>query len=208
MIRRTFTSLVVLGMLTASLSDGVRAAAASAEATAPAKGAGAPTVRLTTTLGDIDIALYPERAPLTVANFLRLVDDGFYDGLIFHRVIANFMIQAGGYDAQMNYREPPATVANESFNGQRNRKYRVAMARQSHPDSADAQFFINVNNNSHLDARPGEPGYSVFGEVVAGHDVVEEIELADTVNFDAGDGVRMAGVPETPIVITRAIRLP
>ena len=204
MIRRTFTTLVVLGMLTASLSEGVRAA----EAAGPAKGAGAPTVRLTTTLGDIDIALYPERAPLTVANFLRLVDDGFYDGLIFHRVIANFMIQAGGYDAKMNYREPPATVPNESFNGQRNRKYRVAMARQSHPDSADAQFFINVNNNSHLDARPGEPGYTVFGEVVAGHDVVEEIELADTVNYDAGDGVRMAGVPETPIVITRAVRLP
>lgn len=201
MMLRPFTALALIGMLTLGLPDATRASEAAAGT------AEAPSVRLTTTAGDIDIALYPDRAPLTVANFLRLVDDGFYDGLIFHRVIANFMIQTGGYDARMNYRDPPATVANESFNGLRNRKYRVAMARQNHPDSADAQFFINVNNNDHLDARPGQPGYTVFGEVVAGHDVVEEIELADTVNYDAGDGVRMAAVPETPIVITRAARL-
>jgi cyclophilin family peptidyl-prolyl cis-trans isomerase len=202
MKRRTFTGLALAAMLTVALPGTGRASEPAAEETE------SPKVRLTTTLGDIDIALYPERAPVTVANFLRLVDDGFYDGLIFHRVIANFMIQAGGYDEQMNYREPPATVPNESFNGLRNRKYRLAMARQSHPDSADAQFFINVNNNSHLDARPGEPGYTVFGEVIAGHDVVEEIELTDTINYDAGDGVRMAAVPETPIVITAAARLP
>lgn len=167
-----------------------------------------PKVRLSTTLGDIDLALFPDRAPLTVANFLRLVDDGFYDGLIFHRVIANFMIQAGGHDAEMHYRDPPATVPNESFNGLRNRKFRIAMARQSDPDSADAQFFINVSNNTHLDAKPGTPGYTVFGEVIAGHEVVEQIELADTVNFDLGDGTRMAAVPASPIVITKATRLP
>jgi len=201
-MRRTITALTLFGILTVGLTA---AGHASESSTGHAE---SPKVRLTTTAGNIDIALYPERAPLTVANFLRLVDDGFYDGLIFHRVIANFMIQGGGYDAQMNYREPPATVANESFNGMRNRKYRIAMARQSHPDSADAQFFINVNNNTHLDARPGEPGYTVFGEVIAGHDVVEEIELADTINYDAGDGVRMAAVPETAIVITHAARLP
>lgn len=201
-MRPIFTILTLLALFTLGFTSAARAAAASS-ANDPT-----PTIRLTTTMGDIDIVLQPDRAPLTVANFLRLVEDGFYDGLIFHRVIANFMIQAGGYDPDMNYRAPPATVPNESFNGLRNRKYRVAMARQNDPDSADAQFFINVNNNTHLDASPGQPGYTVFGEVVAGHDVVEEIELADTINFDAGDGVRMAAVPETPIIITRAVRLP
>jgi peptidyl-prolyl cis-trans isomerase A (cyclophilin A) len=138
-----------------------------------------------------------------VTNFLRLVDDGFYDGLIFHRVIANFMIQTGGYDAGMNEREPPGTVPNESFNGLRNRTGTLAMARLEDPDSADAQFFINVNDNAHLDAAPGVPGYTVFGRVIAGMDVVTDIELADT-------GIRagMAAVPETPIVLERAERLP
>jgi cyclophilin family peptidyl-prolyl cis-trans isomerase len=162
-----------------------------------------PQVRLTTSLGVIDLELLPDRAPQTAANFLRLVDDGFYDGLIFHRVVANFVIQAGGYDAAMNYREPPGTVVNESMNGVRNSRGTVAMARLADPDSADTQFFINVKDNGHLDARPGQPGYTVFGRVVAGMDVVTEIELADT-----GRRAGMVGVPETPIVIERAERLP
>ncbi len=171
--------------------------------TAPAMaGDEPPRVRLTTTLGAIDLELLPERAPRTVANFLELVDQGFYDGLIFHRVLANFVIQAGGYDADMNYREPPGTVPNESFNGLRNRKGTVAMARQSDPDSADAQFYINVNDNTHLDAQPGQPGYTVFGRVVDGMDVVTEIELTDT---HVANG--MAGVPETPVAIEAARRL-
>lgn len=171
----------------------------------------APKVRLSTTLGNIDVVLFPDRAPLSVANFLQLVDDGFYDGLIFHRVIANFMIQAGGFDAEMNYREAPASVANESSNGLKNRKFRLAMARQNDPDSAGAQFFINVRTNPHLDATtrpPRQPGYSVFGEVIDGQDVVEQIELVDTVNFTMEDGSRMAAVPETPVVIIEATRLP
>jgi len=167
-----------------------------------------PKVRLTTTLGNIDVVLFPDRAPLSVANFLRLVDDGFYDGLIFHRVIANFMIQAGGFDAEMNYRDVPDTVANESSNGLKNRKFRLAMARQNDPDSAGAQFFINVRNNPHLDATSRQPGYSVFGEVIDGQDVVEQIELLDTTNFKMPDGSRMAAVPETPVVIIEATRLP
>ena len=167
-----------------------------------------PKVRLTTTLGNIDVVLFPDRAPLSVANFLRLVDDGFYDGLIFHRVIANFMIQAGGFDAEMNYRDVPDTVANESSNGLKNRKFRLAMARQNDPDSAGAQFFINVRTNPHLDATSRQPGYSVFGEVIDGEDVVEQIELLDTTNFKMPDGSRMAAVPETPVVIIEATRLP
>ncbi|MFU8813970.1 MAG: peptidylprolyl isomerase [Pseudomonadales bacterium] len=162
-----------------------------------------PRVRLVTTSGTIDVQLFPDKAPQTVANFLRLVDDGFYDGLIFHRVIANFMIQTGGYDAAMNYREAPASVPNESFNGLRNRPGKLAMARLADPDSADSQFFINVNHNTHLDAAPGQPGYTVFGQVVAGMDVVTDIELSDT-----GRQAGMAGVPETPIVVERAKRLP
>lgn len=162
-----------------------------------------PQVRLSTTLGDIDLELLPERAPATVANFLRLVDDGFYDGLIFHRVVANFVIQAGGYDAAMNYREPPGTVQNESANGLRNTRGTVAMARLADPDSADAQFFVNVKDNGHLDARTGQPGYTVFARVIAGMDVVTEIELVDT-----APRAGMVGVPETPVVIERARRLP
>ncbi len=161
-----------------------------------------PRVRLETSMGDIVLALFPDRAPATVDNFLRLVDDDFYDGLIFHRVVAGFVIQAGGYDVGMNYREPPGTVVNEAGNGLVNARGTVAMARLDDPDSADAQFFINVNDNDHLNAGPGKPGYTVFGRVVEGMDVVTEIELSDTTR-KAG----MAGVPERPIVIERASRV-
>ncbi len=196
----------LLMILLLSLSGAIDAAAQ--DAAGAAVNDPEPKVRLTTTLGDIDVLLFPDRAPLSVANFLRLVDDGFYDGLIFHRVIANFMIQAGGFDAEMNYREAPGTVANESFNGLKNRKFRLAMARQNDPDSAGAQFFINVRTNPHLDATSRQPGYSVFGEVIDGQDVVEEIELVDTANFSLDDGSKMAAVPETPVVIIEATRLP
>ncbi len=159
-------------------------------------------VRLSTTKGDIDIELNEQKAPLTVANFLRLVDEGFYDGLIFHRVLANFVIQAGGYEVSMDYREPPGTVPNESDNGLSNEKGSIAMARLTDPDSADAQFFINVVNNERLDASEESPGYTVFGRVVDGWQTVEDIELSD-VEMKLG----MAGVPVEPIVIVRAARL-
>jgi len=161
-----------------------------------------PKVRLTTNLGNIDIELYPEKAPHSVANFLDLVDTGFYDGLIFHRVVAGFVIQAGGYDEKLTYRSPPRTVPNESSNGLPNRKYSVAMARLNDPDSADTQFFINLKHNTNLDGSRVEPGYTVFGQVIAGMDVVHEIELLDT-HIEAG----MAGVPEQDAIITRARRL-
>ena len=200
----------LLMVLLLGLSGAIDAAAQCAAGAAAGAAANdpEPKVRLTTSLGNIDVLLFPDRAPLSVANFLRLVDDGFYDGLIFHRVIANFMIQAGGFDAEMNYREAPGTVANESFNGLKNRKFRLAMARQNDPDSAGAQFFINVRNNPHLDAKSRQPGYSVFGEVIDGQDVVQEIELVDTANFTMDDGSKMAAVPETPVVIIEATRLP
>ena len=191
-----------LAALLALCVGGPNAAAETAKA-ASGESDEAPIVRLDTSAGTIDIQLFPEKAPLTVANFLQLVEQNFYDGLTFHRVVANFVIQAGGYDAAMQQREPPRTVANESFNGLTNRRGTVAMARLADPDSADAQFYINVNDNAHLDAQPGKPGYTVFGKVIAGMEAVTDIELSDT-------GVRdgMVGVPQQPIVINSLRRLP
>lgn len=161
-----------------------------------------PMVRLATNLGNIDIELYPDKAPLSVSNFLQLVDDGFYDGLIFHRVLPNFMIQTGGYDENLVYREPPGRIPNESHNRLPNKKGSIAMARLSDPDSASTQFFINVTHNPHLDAAPGRPGYTVFGQVTSGMAVVATIELLET-HLEGG----MSDVPQNDAIITRATRL-
>lgn len=158
-----------------------------------------PRVAIHTSVGSMTIELWPRKAPRTVENFLRLVDDGFYVGTIFHRVIAGFVIQAGGYDAKMDYREPPRKVVNESHNGERNLRWTVAMARHADPNSADSQFFVNMADSAHLDAQPGAPGYTVFGALVAGRDVAEEIEMTQT-----GAGA----VPLAPITIIAAERLP
>jgi peptidyl-prolyl cis-trans isomerase A (cyclophilin A) len=194
------TRIIFLFLVAAALA-GLAGHALAQDAEA-AKAEAPPRVRLETSLGNIDLELYPEYAPITVENFLRLVDAGFYNGLIFHRVIANFMIQTGGYDAEMNYRDEPGTIVNESSNGLLNRKQYLAMARLSDPDSAGTQFFINVRRNPNLDASRGKPGYAVFGKVIGGWDVVEEIELSDT-GIKAG----MPAVPDTPIVIKQATRL-
>lgn len=199
--QRLFPLIALLSLATAIGTAGL-AGSATAEAAPAADAAGHPLVRLETSLGNIDIELYPDKAPESVANFLELVEEGFYDGLIFHRVVAGFVIQAGGYDAKLTYRDPPGTVVNESANGLTNRKYSVAMARLSDPDSADTQFFINVKHNPHLDGSRVAPGYTVFGQVIAGQEVVHEIELVDT-HLEAG----MAGVPETDVVILHARRL-
>ena len=162
----------------------------------------APVVRLETSAGAIDIELFPSESPQTVDNFLRLMDASFYDGLIFHRVIANFMIQAGGYDAAMIYRRAPRTVVNESLNGLSNTKGTVAMARTSDPDSAEAQFFINLKDNVYLDAGSGQPGYTVFGKVIEGMEAVTEVALSDTHRRKG-----MADVPVENVVIQSATRL-
>jgi len=156
-----------------------------------------PTVVIETTEGNIELELLPKFAPKHVANFLNLVEAEFYTGLIFHRVIPNFMIQAGGYDVGVNYKETGGiSVPNESFNGLRNKRGSVAAARLEDPDSASTQFFINVRDNFYLDAKPGQPGYTVFARVIDGFDTVERIELTDT-HLRKG----MAGVPEQPITI-------
>ena len=161
-----------------------------------------PQVALVTSVGEIQIELLPKFSPRHVSNFLALIHQNFYVGLVFHRVIPNFMIQTGGYTENLTYRRTNRSVANESLNGLKNRKYSVAMARLDHPDSGDTQFFINVGNNTHLDATPDGPGYTVFGRVISGQDVIETIELVDT-----GISEGMVAVPETPIVILETRRL-
>ncbi len=161
-----------------------------------------PRVAMNTEFGTIEIELLEKLAPRTVENFLKLVDNKFYDGLVFHRVIANFMIQGGGYTPDLEYKPGPGNVPNESFNGVRNSRGTIAMARLADPDSADTQFFINVRDNPNLDADGNKAGYTVFGRVVAGMDVVEDIELVNT-HLKRG----MAAVPEDPVIIVSVTRL-
>ena len=155
-----------------------------------------PQVVIDTSYGAIHVELTPTLAPRTVENFLRNVDEEFYDGLVFHRVIANFMIQGGGYTPDLTYKGGQPSVVNESFNGVKNARGTIAMARLADPDSADTQFFINVKDNAHLDAVAGRAGYTVFGRVIDGMAVVEEIELVNT-HLAGG----MAAVPEEPVLI-------
>lgn len=161
-----------------------------------------PRVNVVTDYGNIEIELLETLAPRTVENFLKLVDDKFYDGLVFHRVIANFMIQGGGYTPDLTYKPGPNTVPNESFNGVKNTRGTIAMARLADPDSADTQFFINVKDNTHLDPVGGNAGYTVFGRVVDGMEVVEQIELVNT-HLSRG----MAAVPEEPVIIQKIERI-
>ena len=164
--------------------------------------AGNPRVAMITELGTIEIELLESLAPRTVSNFLALVDEKFYDGLIFHRVIANFMIQGGGYTPDLKYKSGANTVPNESFNGVKNGRGTIAMARLADPDSADTQFFINVRDNPNLDADGSKAGYTVFGRVSAGMEVVDKIELVNT-HLRGG----MAAVPEDSVIITRVERI-
>jgi cyclophilin family peptidyl-prolyl cis-trans isomerase len=162
-------------------------------------------VQLTTTLGDIVLELNAEKAPITVANFLSYVDKGFYNGTVFHRVIPTFMIQGGGFDKDMNQKSTDAPIKNEFRNGLKNVRGTIAMARLNTPDSATAQFFINVVDNANLDAASpmtGGAGYAVFGRVVVGMDVVDKIRYLPT-----GVKARMPDVPNDLPVITAAKRL-
>ena len=144
-----------------------------------------PVVMMTTSLGSIRIELDADKAPATTENFLAYVGDTFYDGLIFHRVIPGFMIQGGGFDAQMKQKGTKAPIKNEAANGLKNQIGTIAMARTSVVDSATAQFFINVKDNDFLNHRSASPdgfGYAVFGRVIEGMDVVHKIEKVKTGN--------------------------
>jgi len=159
-------------------------------------------VKLTTNFGDITIELNAEKAPITVKNFLDYVEKGFYNGVIFHRVINGFMIQGGGFDARMQQKATDAPIKNEANNGLSNDKYTIAMARTSIPDSATAQFFINVADNdflNHTSPTPNGWGYCVFGKVTSGMEVVDKIKAVKTTSR-AGH----QDVPAEPVVIEKA----
>ncbi|THF62510.1 peptidylprolyl isomerase [Pseudothauera rhizosphaerae] len=139
-------------------------------------GAANPQVELDTTQGRIVLELYPDKAPKTVANFLEYVSSGYYDGTVFHRVIDGFMVQGGGFDAQMNQKTTRAPIENEARNGLKNVAGSIAMARTQAPHSASSQFFINLVNNESLDYPSFDGwGYAVFGKVTQGLDVVQKI---------------------------------
>ncbi len=139
-------------------------------------------VILKTSLGEIEIELDSGKAPITVENFLKYVDQGYYNGLVFHRVIENFMIQGGGFDQTGKEKSTFPAIKLESNNGLKNLKGTIAMARTSVPNSATSQFFINLQDNSFLDHTSTNDGYAVFGKVVKGLEVVEKIGLVETTN--------------------------
>ena len=160
-------------------------------------------VKLSTNFGDITLELNADKAPITVANFLQYVESGFYDGVIFHRVIDGFMIQGGGFDGTMKQKKTNAEIKNEANNGLGNDKYSVAMARTSIPDSASSQFFINVGNNdflNHTAPTSSGWGYCVFGKVIEGMDVVDKIKAVKT-SSKAGH----QDVPVEAVVIEKAV---
>lgn len=155
-----------------------------------------PVVVMTTSAGVIELELMPEQAPLTVANFLRYVDSGFFTDTIFHRVIDNFMIQGGGFSADLERKDTLPPVRNESANGLPNMRGTIAMARTNDPDSATSQFFINLKNNDFLNAKGPRPGYVVFGKVINGMDIITQIGHVQT-----GRQGPYSDVPVKPIVI-------
>ncbi|CAN7320720.1 peptidylprolyl isomerase [Variovorax paradoxus] len=159
-----------------------------------------PRVKLATSAGDILVELDQAKAPQTVENFLQYVKDKHYDGTVFHRVIDGFMIQGGGFTADMQQKPTRAPIPLEASNGLKNDRYTIAMARTGNPNSATSQFFINVKNNDSLNApNPDGYGYTVFGRVVAGTEVVDKIRAVQT-----GNKGGMQNVPLEPIIIKSA----
>jgi peptidyl-prolyl cis-trans isomerase B (cyclophilin B) len=162
-----------------------------------------PQVLMETSMGNIKIELFKEKAPITVRNFLSYVKEGYYDGLIFHRVISTFMIQGGGFDANMIQKKPKFAIKNEATNGLSNKNGTLAMARTNVVDSATSQFFINVADNTFLDHRgksPDQFGYAVFGQVIEGIEVVEAMKEVKT-----GNKGGHSDVPLEPVIINSMI---
>ena len=159
-------------------------------------------VKLTTTLGEVIIQLNTEKAPISSANFLTYVNEGFYNGTVFHRIIPDFMAQGGGFDTSFNQKAVHASIKNEANNGLKNTRGTLAMARTNDPDSATAQFFINYKDNSflnHTSQTSSGWGYAVFGEVIEGMDVVDAMAKQATSNRGGHQDV-----PKTNIVIEKA----
>lgn len=183
---------------------GLMAAAALSPLAAMAQGASPAAatpkterVQFVTSAGKFSLEVYPDAAPKTVANFMEYVKSGFYAGTIFHRVISGFMVQGGGFDRDMKEKPTRAPIPLESQNGLKNKAGTVAMARTSNPNSATAQFFVNVVDNPNLDyPQPDGNGYAVFGKVVEGMDTIDKIKSVPTTAYGA-----MRNVPAAPVVI-------
>ena len=208
--RRPWQAATVLGLVIAiaSLGGALGIALLGGAQPAAAQGAAAkgerPVVTLTTSLGVIELELDPEKAPITVKNFLEYVDAGFFDGTIFHRVIPGFMIQGGGFGTDFVQKPTRAQIKNEATNGLVNKRGTVAMARTNVVDSATAQFFINLKDNDFLNHSSPDPrgyGYAVFGRVSSGMDVVDKIAAVET-----GSKGGYQDVPQTNVVIQSAKR--
>lgn len=207
MKRLIIASAVALAVVLAQAQVTSQPASAGSPATSTGKATtketamtGNPIVLMSTSEGDIKIELYPEKAPASVKNFLRYVDDGFYDGTIFHRVIADFMIQGGGFDKDYNQKKTNDPIKNEAGNGLKNTRGTLAMARTNVVDSATAQFFINTVDNAFLDHKDETArgfGYAVFGKVIDGMDTVDKIRKLPT----GPKGQFPSDVPTTMVVI-------
>ena len=170
---------------------------------APAASAAASRVQVVTSMGNFTLELNGERAPLTVAHFLKYVDQGHYTGTIFHRVVANFVIQGGGFDSSYTLKPAPAKVDNESGNGLTNQRGTVGMARTQDPHGSDAQFYVNLYDNEALDPNKTRWGYAVFGKVVQGMEVVDKIGNVAT----GARGLFKEDAPLQPVVIERIERV-
>jgi len=168
-----------------------------AAAAAPKVAAGPVRVEVVTSLGNFTIELLPERAPLTVAHFLKYVDEGHYTNTIFHRVIPNFVIQGGGFDTNFKLKPAPAKIVNESGNGLTNMRGTVGLARPAEPHAGDSQFYVNLFDNAALDPNQTRWGYAVFGRVVQGMEVVDKIGNVAT----GSKGPFKEDAPLTPVVI-------
>lgn len=176
----------------------------AAPAPAPAaKSTGPADVQFTTNMGNFVIELNAERAPLTVAHFLKLVDDGHFNGTIFHRVVPNFVVQGGGFDANYKLKDASAKVANESGNGLTNQRGTVGLARPGEPHAGDCQFYVNLFDNAALDPNQTRWGYAVFGKIVQGMEVVDRIGNVAT----GSRGPFREDAPLQPVVIERIERV-
>lgn len=187
LLRRLTSSLILLaGMMLAQ----------------PLSAAGNPTAVIRTNMGDIQLELFADRAPATVENFISYAKSGFYEGTVFHRVISHFMIQGGGFTANMEKKPTGEPIANEAGNGLSNTRGTIAMARTNDPHSATSQFFINVQDNMNLDytgqGGPAGWGYAVFGRVTSGLEVVDDIRFVQTTKVGP-----YADVPVEPVIIER-----
>jgi len=198
-MRRTFSFLTVFGFLSLLLFPLLYPAEGKEKRGRTVR------VEIQTNLGKFVVELYPEKAPITVKNFLRYVDEGFYNGTIFHRVIPGFVIQGGGFTTDLTPKPTHPPIQNEAGNGLKNERGTIAMARTSEIHSATSQFYINLKDNPFLDYTSPTPegyGYAVFGRVISGMEVVDKIATIPT-----GTQKGMANVPLQPVIILKARRL-